>query len=163
MARPPRSGGVEKMLRLGTVSNEIGKGLGKRSQQSLRTAFAPVVPDAQGRYRSLGREQAKQARTVRMSVSQRSVTLSAGGTPTWGASEFGANRTSTRSVVWRNQFGRGIDFTGAKRIDYSRQFGSFTGTTGKAFVPAVRRGMRRANTELEDMLGDAVTRLAQSI
>lgn len=158
-----RDRGLERLFQLSRVARGVDRGLQRDILRGLRRALEPVVVDAKARYRGLGGTGPREARTVRASATAKTVELSAGGTTTWGAREFGADRRSTRLHQWDNQFGKGISFQGVKRIDYSsdRMFGRHTGTTGRAFVPAVRRGLSRANREADRLARDMIDDLAR--
>lgn len=155
--------GLDKLITLAEVAEQVERGARQDLRKVVRGTLEPVVPDAQAGFSRMRGPGPKAARTVRMRASGDKVTLSVGSSsvPTALPSEFGVRDRGTRNYEWRNQFGKGIAFGGTKRIDYRSSFGPYTGTRGKAFLPAVRRGLRRANRESEQLAREWVERLAR--
>lgn len=158
--------GLEKLAAVSRAARKLDREVQRDAVKGLRRALAPVVPDARARYSALGGTGPRVARTVGMTANQKRVELYAGGSsvPFWGGREFGASQDSTRVYTWRNQFGKGIEFEGVKRIPYSsdRMFGRNTGTKGRAFVAATSRGLRRANREADDLAKELIEKLARA-
>lgn len=156
--------GLDQLISLAEVARSVDGSARNDLRKAIKGTLEPVVPDAKSAFGGLPGPGSKAARTVRMHTSGDRFVLSVGSAsvPTALPSEFGVRELGTRPTQWSNQFGRGIQFEGTKRIDYQRSFGSFTGTRGKAFLPAVRRGLRRANRESEQLAREWVERLARA-
>ena len=156
--------GLDRLLALADVARGVDKDTRQELRKAIKGSLEPVVGEARSAYGSLPGPGSKAASTVRISSSGDKVVLSTGSSsvPTSLPSEFGVRNVGTLNYEWRNQFGRGIEFSGVKRINYQRSFGSYTGTRGKAFLPAVRKGLRRANRESEQLAREWVERIARA-
>lgn len=156
--------GLDRLIALADVAGDIDKSSRRELRKAVKGSLEPVVGEARSAYGKLPGPGSKAARTVRIHSSGDKVVLSTGSAsvPTSLPSEFGVRNVGTLAYQWSNQFGRGIEFSGVKRIDYRRSFGAYTGTRGKAFLPAVRRGLRRANGEADGLAREWVERIAQA-
>jgi hypothetical protein len=166
---------VEGLQTLVRAAAKIGPEASKEVRAQLIKSAQPTVDDARTRMRGLGGYGPKAATTIRLEVQQRGVAFrlgSAGKRASLGM-EFGAARSRTRNTTFRNQFGKGITFRGSKRIPYSRPsiFGPWTGnqfttepgtTSGNAFYPAIATGVKRTEKDIQGIVDDWVTILAQS-
>ena len=156
--------GLDRLIALADVAREVDRSSEREIREAALDALAPVVPEAQSSYGKLRGPGPKAASTVRIRSEGKKIVLSTGSSsvPTALPSEFGVRNVGTLNYEWRNQFGKGIEFGGTKRINYQRSFGSYTGTRGKAFLPAVRKGLRRANRESEQLAREWVERIARA-
>lgn len=156
--------GLDRLAAVAEAARRVGGDAGPELRRTVKSSFEPVVGEARSAYGRLPGPGRKAARTVTIRLQGDRVVLSTGSpsVPTALPSEFGARNVGTLEYRWSNQFGRGIEFTGVKRINYQRSFGAYTGTRGKAFLPAVRKGLRRANREADHLAREWVERLARA-